>query len=174
MKAFNKWLIRGEDSLTGFLMLAGIIVLFINICLRYFFHDSSSWVEEALRYSIIWVTFVGGSQCARTGNHVGVDLLIQVMPKKVQKYFFALAQFIAAAFCCVATYASFQAMALVIKTHQKSPAMLMPMWIIYLSLPIGFALMTIRFIIAGAKDLENKSSGGAVTDENGNVDMSRL
>ena len=173
-KKLEKILDTGENAITGTLMIACIIVLFINVIARKFFSAASTWAEESIRYAIIWVTFLGCSQCAKTGTHVGIDLVIQAMPKGLQRYFNALAQFIGAAFTAVCTYAGWEATQLVLTTGQRSPAILMPMWIIYFSIPLGFALTTIRFIVAGIGMLRNKSSGGMLTDEEGNVDMSRM
>ena len=156
------------------MMLAGVLVLFWNIIMRYFFHAASSWVEEALRYSCIWVTFIGGSQCVKKGLHVGVDLVVQMMPEKTQKYFVALDHLIAAVFTGLCTFGGYKATQLVLTMKQKSPAMLMPMWIVYICIPIGCLLMTIRFILAAGSALKGSGGEGAITDEQGNVDMSKL
>ena len=52
--------------------------------------------------------------------------------------------------------------------------MLMPMWIVYICIPIGCLLMTIRFILAAGSALKGSGGEGAITDEQGNVDMSKL
>ena len=174
LKTIDKYLTHAENLINGFLILAGVLVLFVNVIARGVFHAASSWAEEAIRYSIIWVTFFGGSQCAKMGNHVGIDLVIQLMPKKAQKYFNAIGQFIAAIFCAACIYAGWQATNLVLGTMQRSPAMLLPMWIVYISIPLGCLLMTIRFTVAGVRTLSDKSGGSLLTDESGNIDMNKL
>lgn len=175
LKKIDKVISLGENSLTGLMMLLSVVVLFVNVMMRYFFHAASSWVEEALRYACIWVTFIGGSQCVKKGTHVGVDLVVQLMPAKIQKYFVALGQFIAAIFTGMCVYAGYNATMLVVEMNQKSPAMLMPMWIVYISIPLGCLLMCIRFIISGLEALLDSGSGAsAITDESGNIDMSKL
>ena len=57
---------------------------------------------------------------------------------------------------------------------QRSPAMLLPMWIVYISIPLGCLLMTIRFTVAGVRTLSDKSGGSLLTDESGNIDMNKL
>ena len=173
-KTIEKVLDMGENFVNGTLMIACIVVLFVNVFARYLFSAASTWAEEAIRYAIAWVTFLGCSQCAKTGTHVGIDIFIQLMPEKSHRYFNALAQFIGAAFTAVCTYAGWQMTELVITTGQRSPAILLPMWIVYFSIPLGFALTTIRFIAAGVRILLNKGSGSMLTDEEGNVDMSRM
>lgn len=84
LNKLEKGLTHAENAVNGFLILAGVLVLFVNIIARAVFHNASSWAEEAIRYAIIWVTFFGGSQCAKAGNHVGIDLVIQVLPQNIQ------------------------------------------------------------------------------------------
>ena len=163
-----------ENFINGTLMGASVIVLFVNVFARYLFSAASTWAEEAIRYAIVWVTFLGCSQCAKTGTHVGIDIFIQILPQGCQRFFTALGQFIGAAFCAIATYCGIEATNLVLSTWQRSPAIMMPMWIIYISIPIGFALTTLRFIVAGINILLDKGAGGMLTDEEGNVDMSRM
>lgn len=174
LKKIDSVLSKGENAINGTLMLLGVVVLFINVLMRYIFHMASSWVEEALRYAIIWVTFFGGSQCAKNGLHVGIDILAQSLPENFKRFVMALDQFIASILCGFCTYAGYQLTGLVLTTMQKSPAILLPMWLVYISLPLGCALMTIRFFVAGIVVLQNKNSGTLTTDEQGNIDMSRL
>ena len=63
---------------------------------------------------------------------------------------------------------------LVIQTSQKSIAMLMPMWIVYISVPLGCLLMAIRFLVAGINYLRNTNNSSLILDEEGNVDLNKL
>lgn len=58
LNKLEKGLTHAENAVNGFLILAGVLVLFVNIIARAVFHNASSWAEEAIRYSIIWVTFL--------------------------------------------------------------------------------------------------------------------
>ncbi len=160
-----------EGYLTGTLMLASTLVLFVNVFLRYVFHSSTTWAEEAIRYAIIWVTFIGSAICARKGSHVGIDLFAQAMPPVGKKIVLAAGQFISAimmAFCVVYGWQMFM---LMLSTGQKSPAMMMPMAIVYFSMPLGFALTTIQFFIAGIRDLTAKPQEKPADEP---IDLSRL
>ncbi|MEA5058812.1 hypothetical protein SDC9_140335 [bioreactor metagenome] len=174
LERMDTYLSRFENAINGGLMLAGVVVLFINVMMRYLFHAASTWVEEALRYAIIWVTFFGGSQCAKNGTHVGIDLLTQSLPETGKRILSATGQFIAGVLNAFCTYAGIQMTKLVLDTAQKSPAILMPMWIVYIAIPLGCGLMTIRFFVAGLNILRHNGPGSLIADEEGHVDMSRL
>lgn len=52
--------------------------------------------------------------------------------------------------------------------------MLMPMWIVYISVPLGCLLMAIRFLVAGINYLRNTNNSSLILDEEGNVDLNKL
>lgn len=174
IQKINKALMGIEDSVNGFLLLSATIVLFINVIMRYVFHSASTWAEEAIRYAIIWVTFFGGSICVRNKMHVGIDIFVMYAPKLLKKILSAFAQLTGAIFTGFVTYYGWQITVLVIETAQKSPAMLMPMWIVYISMPIGSALMTIRFLAMAWAILTEKSDEGQDLEKQNDLDLSRL
>lgn len=85
LNKIDKVLTHVENAITGSLFIASLLVLGWNIIMRKVFHNASTFAEEAIRYAIIWVTFVGSSQCAKSGNHVGIDILVEALPKGCRK-----------------------------------------------------------------------------------------
>lgn len=164
-----------EGYIIGAMMLSTAIILFVNVIFRSF-SMASTWAEEVIRYVIVWVTFFGGSLCAKYGNHVGIDIFVQMLPSKIaQRIVRAIGFFAAAVFCAIATFAGYKLTALVTSTCQKSPAVMMPFWIVYISMPLGFGLMTIRFLIAGINALIGKDEKQPIAvKEDGEVDMTYL
>lgn len=174
MHKISKVLTAIEDSVNGLLLLAATIVLFINVIARYAFHNASTWAEEAIRYAIVWVTFFGGSICVRNKMHVGIDIFVMYAPKTLRRILSAFAQFSGAVFTAFVTYYGWQITLLVVETAQKSPAMLMPMWMVYISMPIGSALMTIRFLAMAWAILTGQDEEASAIGQQGEIDLSRL
>ena len=46
-------------------------MVFANVALRFFTDRSILWVEEASRYTMIWLTFIGAGLVLRYGGHIG-------------------------------------------------------------------------------------------------------
>ena len=177
IKKADLFLRKTEEIVVGFLLLAATIVLFTNVVLRYVFNASFRWAEEAIRYACVWITLIGSSICVRRGSHVNIDLLAQVVPPKLAKIIMALGQFLAALFTAFCAYYGYHMFMFVARTGQVSAAMLMPMWIVYISVPIGCFLMTIRFIAAGVNFLRTETIVLSTTverTEDGEIDLSRL
>ncbi|KAB3529719.1 TRAP transporter small permease [Alkaliphilus serpentinus] len=165
----NKVLVRFEEGLIAFLLLAATILLFTNVILRYVFSNSPTWAEEVIRYIMIWITFIGGSVCVRNYLHVGIDIFVSNAPPKIKKLLMMLAELVSALFCFIITYYGYENTMLVINTSQKSPALYMPMWFVYIAIPIGSFLMAIRFGINAWKTATDR-----LDDNNDKLDMSTL
>jgi TRAP-type C4-dicarboxylate transport system permease small subunit len=42
------------------------------------------WVDEATRISVLWITFLGSAVAIRRKSHFVIDLLVEMLPPKVQ------------------------------------------------------------------------------------------
>lgn len=135
-----------EEIFCGTALLATTIILFMNVMLRYIFKSSTSWAEELIKYLMIWIAFIGGSICARTGAHVSIDFLYEYLSVKSKKMVFVVVNTIAAIFACIMMIYGIKVIGFTISMGQVSPALQIPMWIPYLAIPLGFFLMTIRFV----------------------------
>lgn len=156
MKTLNKVLNIFEDGLIATLLFSATILLFANVILRKYFNSSTTWAEEAIRYAMIWITFIGGSVCARNYLHVGIDLVAENSTPKVKKILTAIAEILSAIFSFILAYFGYENTMLVFETSQLSPALRMPMWIVYVSIPIGCTIMAIRFIVNFWKTINDK------------------
>jgi C4-dicarboxylate transporter DctQ subunit len=134
-----------ERGFNAFVLILSTLILFINVILRYFFSASTSWAEELTRYLIIWISFVGGSICVKHNDHVCVDLIHHLLPAKAKTVLIMITQWIASVFMAVLAYYSWKIMMFNFSTGQISPTLMVPMWIIYLSIVLGSILMAIRF-----------------------------
>ena len=137
-----------EDVFCAVSLLLTTLILFVNVVLRYVFSASTSWAEEMIRYLMIWITFIGGSVCVRHSAHIRMDFLLTLLPRSVANLRTRVVYLIAAGFCGALIVYSWQLVEFTIEMEQTSPAMGVPMWIPYLAMPLGSALMVLHFVIA--------------------------
>ncbi|MDL2271493.1 TRAP transporter small permease [Desulfovibrio sp. OttesenSCG-928-I05] len=175
-KKIDKALFLIEGYLPGLLLLGSTLLLFVNIVLRYGFQASTTWAEEVIRYAIVWVTFIGCSLCAQRGSHVGIDLFAQALPEKGKRAILAAGQFASAVFMGFCAYYGYEIFSMVLTMKQKSPAMMMPMAIVYISMPIGFSLSSFRFAQAGVRILlkPGDAAEDSIPKSADEIDLSRL
>ncbi len=145
MKKINDILSKIEQYFIGIVLLAIAFILFLNVLLR-LMGSSITWAEEVARYSIAWVTFVGASVCVYKGAHIGVDSLMNALPKTGKKVLMIITILMSIAFTLMFTYLSFVITRGVYQTGQESSTLKIPMVYVYSSMIVGGVLTLIRYI----------------------------
>jgi C4-dicarboxylate transporter DctQ subunit len=142
---FNRLLSFAEDTFISVLLIAASTILFVNVIGRYVFNFSFVWAEEVVRYQIVWLVFVGASVAARKGIHIGVDALVQIMPAGMQKLMRIAVLCLCVLFCGILLFYGVELMLQTRAFNQRTPAMQAPFWWAQLAIPVGAALMGLRF-----------------------------
>jgi C4-dicarboxylate transporter, DctQ subunit len=138
---------RLEDIAVGAIILVATYVLFQGVVLRYVFNYAFPWTEEVVRYSIVWLVFLGGSIAARRGAHIAMDIVVVYLPPRAKLFFMGLATALTCLFTVVMTYYGVLLTWSIWNYRQLSPAAEIPMAIPYAAIPVGCALMSIRFLL---------------------------
>lgn len=146
---FFSFLDKFEDYSITIMFSAIIIVVFLQVFFRFVIKASLPWSEELTRYIMAYTVFIGAAIAAKEGAHVGITAFVDCLPKSANKFVRVLSTFISFLFSVLLIYLSVILITFLIKSGQKSPAMLIPMWIAYFSVPLGAVLMSIRFLQAG-------------------------
>ncbi len=154
MKNIEKVLSFGEKIIQVFGILSGVVVQFINVILRNL-GSSLTWAEEYARFAIIWITFAGCGAAVKEKAHMNISALYDVLGSGGK---FALEIFfnsIGLAFSGFMFYYGVRLTEKTIQTMQVSPTMMLPMWIVYISVPVGGALMILRYITIIVASIKN-------------------
>lgn len=53
------------------------VVAFVAVFYRFVLHDPITWSEEAARYMMVWVTFLGAGYAMGKGKHIGVTMFVE-------------------------------------------------------------------------------------------------
>jgi len=107
-----------------------------------------TWAQEACIYLFVWMAKFGAAYGVRVGIHVGVDLLVQNLDGAAKKIMTVIAMSGGIIFTAIVSVIGAE---FVWHTHQggqTSPDLELKMWIIYLAVPLGSALMCFRFVQA--------------------------
>ncbi|MDR1625231.1 MAG: TRAP transporter small permease [Spirochaetia bacterium] len=127
------------------LTLGGMTVLiFIQVIFRYVFNQPLAWSEELARFLFIWMTFVAGVVAARRGQHIGVELIVNMLPGAGKKAIGIFAHLVSTAFFGII---SFYCISLWDKlSSQLSPALSLPMSCVYLGIILGSVFMGLYYL----------------------------
>ena len=142
----NKLLDNFESYACQFILAFFVILLFLQILLREFFHYSISWGEELATYLFVWFVFLGASYACRLGAHNRVTFQFKLFPKKVSRLIEAFSDLIWVIFNCYFIHLSYKFVFVKMNLFWKSQTMGIPMKYVYMILPFSFLLMTIRVI----------------------------
>lgn len=115
------------------------IVVGANVGLRYFTSQSLPWADEVARYLMIWMTFVGAGLVLRIGGHVAITNFQEVLPGLAQRLLRAAIVLGLLGFFAFMVWVGWQYAQRM--QFQRTPALRLPFFYIYLAMPVGFALL---------------------------------
>lgn len=119
----------------------------INVIYRFIFDKAFAWSDELVRYLIIYVTFIGCSGCIRRRDHIAIDIVAAfIKNKKIIRIMAAAVSLICAVFSGVVTFYGIQLVLKVIRFPQMTAGLRIPQYVPYLMVPVGFFLMTLRYV----------------------------
>jgi len=60
------------------------LCVIVQVVLRYFFGDPTTWSDELARYLFVWCSFIGWVIAARKRSHLGIALVAERSPPRVK------------------------------------------------------------------------------------------
>ena len=144
MEAFDRVLLRLNRWLVIIILAAMAMMVFANVALRFLTDTSILWVEEVSRYLMIWLTFLGAGLVLRYGGHIGIDTLQESFPRHAESVRWVIFVFLMAFFGFMVWIGTRYAM---LTWGQTTPVMQIPVGIVYLAMPVGFALLIVHLLL---------------------------
>lgn len=148
MKKILALLDKIEENFCAINLLIMLCVLTLQVVQRYAFNASNTWSEELSRYLFIWLLYIGMSYTFKERAHIQLEIAMKLWPKKIHWIIRKIGYMIVVGFSAVVVVVSTQYVANYAKQGQVSLSLGLPMWIVYLSIPLGFAFLGIRNLIA--------------------------
>ena len=144
--------LKNLDLVVASLALVALVALtFVGVFARYVFNAPFAWQEEVQLMLIVWVTFLGGRYAFVTGSHCAIDVVVDLFPKKVQRYFDLV---IMAIVVTVLSYTGWQAFKYIMQmynTNRVTNMLHIPYALIYAPGVIACVTMSIQFILITMK-----------------------
>lgn len=150
-----------EEILVSILLPLMVIIIFAGTAGRYSKLFLLPWAEELARYIMIWVVFLGIGAGAKRNAHFMVEVLMLILPKFLKKYLRIFTSLFIAVFMAVLIYYSSSLIQRIMGMQQRSPSLGIPIWTVYVAIPVGCLLMAIRTLQCCYRDL-TAAPGGTV------------
>ena len=147
---------RLEETLIALLMAAATVIIFLAVVQRYatgvpaFYAYARTWdftwAQELCIYMFIWMAKFGAAYGVRTGIHVGVDVFVNMLGVERRRNVILFGLLCGALFTGVVGSLGAYFVWHIAETGQVSEVLEMPMWLVYLCVPVGSYLMCFRFL----------------------------
>jgi C4-dicarboxylate transporter, DctQ subunit len=152
----NRFLNHLEEWLIAFLIGAATLVIFFAVVHRflsgvpviqdYTVQLNVSWAQELCIFMFVWMAKFGAAYGVRTGIHVGVDVIVRKLEGNAKRNLILLGLLAGALFTGTVATLGANFVWHISQTDQVSADLEVPMWWVYLCVPLGSSLMCFRFL----------------------------
>ena len=131
-----------------------VLAVFYQVLGRYIFNYKLGAAAETATMAQIWMILLASGIAMRKNMHVGVDILLRKLNVKAQKIIVTVSTIVITIFLIMVLKGSVQL--IIVGAQSTSPAISIPMWIPYLSIPIGIFYIMLELIILTFNKLKQK------------------
>lgn len=122
------------------------ISIFAQVIMRKVFNSSLSWSEELARYCLIWMVFFGISYGVKLQRHIKIDLIYDKVNAKNKRFLRVFSSIVFIIFGLIILFYGQKIAMRLLMLKQSSPALHIPMGLLYAAAPVGLGLSIIRLI----------------------------
>lgn len=139
-----------------------VATMFIEVIRREVFAYSSIWGEEIVRYSFIYLVWIGAAAAVRERGHIRIDVITHYVGPRIKVALYILGDVVMFAVAVVALYWSFETVMVSAKFGSVSHGLRVSMVWFLAAVPIGFALVIFRLIQSFIRDINDLRRGRPV------------
>lgn len=139
-----------------------VSTMFVEVIRREVFSYSSIWGEEVVRYSFIYLAWIGAASAVRERAHIRIDVLMHYVPSQVKTLIYILGDIVMLAVAVIALYWSFETVKVSWEFGSVSHGLRISMVWFLSAVPIGFSLMVFRLIQSLLRDINAFRAGTPV------------
>jgi TRAP-type C4-dicarboxylate transport system permease small subunit len=121
-----------------------LIMVFVQVILRYFYRVTWNWIEEVARFLFLWMVWLGAGYAAKCRAHLRIEAFISKLTPGARSGAEFVSLVIWIVFAVFLTWTGGRLTWMLIRRNQLSPVLQIPMAWAYASVPAGVGLMTIH------------------------------
>ncbi len=139
-----------------------VLTMAVEVIRREVFSYSSIWGEEIVRYSFIYLAWIGAASAVRERGHIRIDVIMHYVSPKAKAALYILGDLVMFAVAIIAVYWSYETVAVSWKFGSVSHGLRVSMVWFLAAVPIGFTLMIFRLCQSLARDIQDLLAGRPV------------
>lgn len=142
---------RLEEAVIVFLMSVLVLGLVYSALVRYFVTIPAltrfTYIsEESSLFAFIWLIYFGAALAARDGAHFRVSAQFSRLPPRLKPWRFLLADIVWVLFNLFVVAQGIELVRITTQRTENSLALGIPMWIVYLIIPVSFLITAFRVV----------------------------
>ncbi len=161
MKTMLHWLDRLEHFLLASIFILMVVLYSSAILAREIsiqLAQRVEWVDEATRYLMVWMVFLGLGLALARGRQIAMSSYLDRFPEKWRMRVGRVIDAVGLAFSLYVVWFGWDITLLVLNSGQTSPTLRISNAYLYLSLPVGFLLLSLRYGLSLAGILDRRSN----------------
>lgn len=144
MSGIRKYLDKVEEMMAVGILAYMLVILSYQIIMRFVFNSSNNWSEESARYLFVWFVYLTASLAIIKNAHIRIDAVLRLYPTTLTRTFIVVGYLLFIAYCVAIVYYSTLFCENIFQAEQVSLGIGVPMYIVYMALPVCHALMIVR------------------------------
>ncbi|CTQ59874.1 TRAP-type C4-dicarboxylate transport system permease small subunit [Labrenzia sp. EL_208] len=139
-----------------------VLTMFIEVVRREVFAYSSIWGEEIVRYSFIYLAWIGAAAAVKERGHIRIDVLMQYVGPRVKALLYIFGDLVMVFVAIVAFYWSLETVLVSAKFGSVTHGLrISQVWFLS-AVPFGFGLVLFRLAQSLLRDLRDFRDGRPV------------
>lgn len=139
-----------------------VATMFVEVLRREVFSYSSIWGEEIVRYSFIYLAWIGAASAVRERAHIRIDVLMHYLSPRMKALLYIFGDLVMFVVALIALYWSFETVLVSWEFGSVSHGLRVSMVWFLAAVPIGFTIMIVRLMQSFLRDVQSLRSGEPV------------
>ena len=139
-----------------------VLTMAVEVLRREIFAYSSIWGEEIVRYSFIYLAWIGAAAAVKERVHIRIDVLIHYVGPRVKALIYIFGDLVMFSIAAIALYWSWESVHVSWKFGSVSHGLRISMVWFFMAVPLGFAIMIVRLTQSLLRDMRSLRDGTPV------------
>ena len=139
-----------------------VITMAVEVLRREVFSYSSIWGEEIVRYSFIYLAWIGAAAAVKERAHIRIDVLMHYLSPRLKALLYIFGDFVMLAVAIGALVWSFETVMVSWEFGSVSHGLRVSLVWFLMAVPIGFGLMILRLSQSIKRDFRSLRDGTPV------------
>ena len=139
-----------------------VCTMFIEVIRREGLSYSSIWGEEIVRYSFIYLAWIGAAAAVKERAHIRIDVIMHYVNSRIKALLYIFGDLIMLIVAVIALYWSWEAVHVSWKFGSVTHGLRISQVFFLAAVPFGFALVSLRLTQSLLRDIRDLRTGKPV------------